>query len=256
VTPVGTADIGPGGTNNVAPNLVEAYEGMTIVTNQQEVDIEKLAELEPDLILATNVTEEDVLAQVKEIAPVYQFTLRGGKRKDWQNRVTEVADALNRAAEFDEVKVAWEKEIEDAATQYADVTDGVVVGVISSFTENNVYAWGEENMTGTFLMPLGFTWSEQENASVEGEEEAEKDMSQELIGDVVGDADILFYDSDLHETPSAYTEALRDSSLYQELPAVQAGHDYPIGKVTIAGFSDARVGLGLVTKALDDFGKA
>jgi iron complex transport system substrate-binding protein len=160
--------------------------------------------------------------------------------------VTEVADALNRAAEFDEVKVAWEKEIEDAATQYADVTDGVVVGVISSFTENNVYAWGEENMTGTFLMPLGFTWSEQENASVEGEEEAEKDMSP----------DILFYDSDLHETPSAYTEALRDSSLYQELPAVQAGHDYPIGKVTIAGFSDARVGLGLVTKALDDFGKA
>src|SRR5699024_8057591 len=67
------------------------------VAAQQEPDLEKLAEAEPDLILSPNVYDSEMIEQLEEIAPVYQFTLRGGERGDWKQRVGEVADAVNKA---------------------------------------------------------------------------------------------------------------------------------------------------------------
>src|SRR5699024_3175821 len=66
------------------------------VAAQQEPDLEKLAEAEPDLILSQNVYDSEMIEQLEEIAPVYQFTLRGGERGDWKQRVGEVADAVNK----------------------------------------------------------------------------------------------------------------------------------------------------------------
>lgn len=261
LTPIGTGPAGQGGGGSaedlwVPANLWSKLKDVpVVVSDQQEPQVEKIAELEPDLILAHNVTKDDVLSQLQKIAPVYRFTLRGGERKNWQKRVEEIADALNRKSEFDALKTAWEKELKDAAAKYADVTKGLSVGVFGCYEEGNFYAWGEDNMQGTILTPLGFTWSAKEEAAVKGEKEPEKSISNEKVLDTLGDAKILFFDSNLKGQASPTMEAFQKTPLYKQLPAVTAGHAYPFGKNTVAGFSDARYSLEQVTKALDAFKK-
>ncbi|WP_051217914.1 ABC transporter substrate-binding protein [Nocardioides insulae] len=223
-----------------------------VATDSSEPDLEQIAGVEPDLVLAPNTLEEEVLDQLRDVAPVYVFTLRGGDRANWTQRVDEVADALGREEEKEELATEFEARQSELAAEYADVIEGKSVGVIGAFEENNFYAWGEDNMTATILLPLGFTWSAQENAVVEGEEEPEATVSFEKIGSTVGDADILFLDSDFREQVNPFMEGLQKTTLYQDLPAVKAGHDYPGGKNTVAGYTDANYVLDRVEDALQD----
>ena len=107
VKPVGTGPAGQAGDDGedyVPAHLWKDLKDIPIVNKGPEVDVEAVAKQEPDLILATNITEDDVLAQLRKIAPVYQFTLRGGERKDWQSRVGQVADALNRTPQYEQLE--------------------------------------------------------------------------------------------------------------------------------------------------------
>lgn len=230
----------------------EEVEAVPVVTEDIEPKLEEIAELEPDLIFAPNVYEEEVLEQLKAIGPVYVFTLRGGDRAEWTQRTEEVADALgvpDSVAGLDEELQARQEEITD---EYADVIDGQTVAVIGTYEENSVYLWGEENMTGTLLMPLGFTWSEQENDAVADEPEPEATISDESLASAVDDADILFLDSNLRGEYNAFMEDLQSTALYEELPAVEEGRAYPAGKNTVAGYTDAHYTLDMVEEALMD----
>lgn len=239
--------------DGIIPEDIEAeVEAVPVVTDAVEPRLEEIAELDPDLILAPNVYEDDVLEQLRTITSVYTFTLRGGDRAEWTQRTEEIADALNRTgmvAELDEAFAARQSAI---AEEYADVIAGRSVAVIGAYEENNFYAWGQDNMTGTVLLPLGFTWSAQENAIVEGQDEPEATVSNEKLATAVGDADVLFVDSDLRGEVNAFMAALQQTPLYRELPAVQAGHAYPAGKNTIAGYTDAHYTLDMVELALQD----
>ncbi|WP_209369944.1 ABC transporter substrate-binding protein [Brevibacterium renqingii] len=235
------------------------------VVSQQEPDLEKLAEAEPDLILSPNIFEPEMVEQLEEIAPVYQFTLRGGDRANWQQRVKEVADAVNRTDELDERDSGFHARQKKLAEKYAEVTEGTTIGVVSSFEENSAYLWGSENMLGTVLSPLGFDWSADEDAMVKkygkadqgGNKsdtvEPEAQISLEVLDKSLSDADIIFVNSDLRGDYDKLTKALLDSAVFKELPAVKEGHVYPIGKATIAGYADAEYGLDLAEKAITEY---
>lgn len=253
VVPVGMGPAGSAGAEAedvVPPELWAQIKDVPLVMDGSEVNLEKIAEVEPDLILAHNPLEEDVLKNLAEIAPVYVWTLRGEERANWQLRVDEIADALNRDKQLTELKDTWDKELKEVAEKHKDITSGLVTGVFSSYDEGNFYAWGEKNMVGTVLMPLGLTYSAQENAAVANESEPEADVSIEKIGETLGDVQILFYDSDLNDGTNTFLTTVMQSPLYQQLPAVAAGHAYPFFKNTIAGYSDARESLKKVDAAL------
>ncbi|SDR85422.1 iron complex transport system substrate-binding protein [Brevibacterium siliguriense] len=235
--------------------------------SQQEPDLEKLAETEPDLILSPNIFEPDMIEQLEEIAPVYQFTLRGGDRANWQQRVEEVADAVNRTDDLDELDSEFQARQKKLGEKYSEVTEGTTIGVVSSFEENSAYLWGSENMLGTILSPLGFDWSADEDAMVKkygkaeqggnksGTVEPEAQISLEVLDRSLSDADIIFVNSDLRGDYDSLTKALLDSAVFKDLPAVKAGHVYPIGKATIAGYADADYGLDLAEKAITEYQK-
>ena len=235
--------------------------------SQQEPDLEKLAETEPDLILSPNIFEPDMIEQLEEIAPVYQFTLRGGDRANWQQRVEEVADAVNRTDELDELDSEFQARQKKLGEKYSEVTEGTTIGVVSSFEENSAYLWGSENMLGTILSPLGFDWSADEDAMVKkygkaeqggnksGTVEPEAQISLEVLDRSLSDADVIFVNSDLRGDYDSLTKALMDSAVFKDLPAVKAGHVYPIGKATIAGYADADYGLDLAEKAITEYQK-
>lgn len=235
--------------------------------SQQEPDLEKLAETEPDLILSPNIFEPEMIEQLEEIAPVYQFTLRGGDRANWQQRVEEVADAVNRVDELDELDREFQARQKKLGEKYSEVTEGTTIAAVSSFEENSAYLWGSENMLGTILSPLGFEWSADEDAMVKkygkaeqggnksGTVEPEAQISLEVLDRSLSDADIIFVNSDLRGDYDSLTKALMDSAVFKDLPAVRAGHVYPIGKATIAGYADADYGLDLAEKAITEYQK-
>lgn len=240
----------PSGPENIIPVDEVAMVKELPSISASEPQVEAIAELEPDLILAHNASQEDLVTQLTKVAPVYAHTLRGGKRAEWWTRVDEVADAVNRSDSAQALRSEFDNRQQEMAREYADVTAGKKVAVIGSFKENNFYAWGSDNMPGTLLIPLGFTWSEQEEAAVAGQPEPEAEISVERLGQTIGDADIIFFDTDLREQPNALMQAVMDSPLWAELKAVQAGDAYPFGKNTTAGYTDANYTLDLVEKAL------
>lgn len=262
VVPIGMGEAGDVGAKpeDVVPSaLWDQIKDVPVVTNSSgEPEIEKIAGLEPDLILAHNVTEEDVIKQLGEIAPVYQWTLRGKDRADWQLRVKEVADALNKTSAYDQLKSDWDKTLADVKDKRKDVIDGLVVGVLSSYSEGNFYAWAENNMPGTILTPLGLTYSSDENKIVEATEagQPEAEVSVEKIGDAFGDVTILFHDSDLQGKGSTFLDKVQGSALYKDLAVVKAGNVFPFFKTTVAGFTDAKESLDFVDKALGEYKKA
>ncbi|MFV2194870.1 ABC transporter substrate-binding protein [Nocardiopsis sp. LOL_012] len=244
VTPVGQSQYQPG---IVPEDLVDDFEAVPVVAEGVEPNLEEIAGLEPDLILAPNVYEEEVVEQLQAVAPVYIPTPRGGDRAKWFQRTEEVADALGVPEKADELAADFAARQQEIADTYADVIDGTTIGVIGAFEENSFYAWGEENMSGTLLVPLGFTWSAQENGA-----EPEATVSNESLDSVVGDVDVLFYDSDLRGEVNPFMADLQATTLYQGLPAVQDGHAYPVGKNTVAGYTDANYTLDRVVEALED----
>ncbi|MFF0108182.1 ABC transporter substrate-binding protein [Streptomyces hirsutus] len=250
-TPVGQASFEPG---IIPEDILDKVEAVPVVTAQGEPDLEKIAGAEPDLIFAPNVYEEEVVEQLKEVAPVYLFTLRGGDRAKWTQRTDEVADALGVPEKADELAEKFEARQKKMAQTHADVIEGRSVAVIGAFEENNFYAWGENNMTGTLLLPLGFTWSQQENETVEGEAEPEAAVSHEKLASTVSDADVVLLDSNLRGEVNPFMAALQKTALYKDLPAVKAGNAYVAGKNTVAGYTDANYTLDRVEEALEEMG--
>lgn len=237
------------------------------VVAQEEPDLEQLAEVAPDLILAPNIYEPDMIEQLEEIAPVYQFTLRGGERANWAQRVQEVADAVNQTAELEKLDADFEAEQKKIAEEYGDVTEGTNVGVVSSYEDNTAYLWGSENMVGTLFTPLGFDWSADEDASIKkyataeqggnksGITEPEAQISMELLDKSLADADIIFVTSDMRGNYDALTKKMVDSAVFKNLPAAKAGHVYPGGKATIAGYADAKYDTEMAEKAIQEYQK-
>src|SRR5699024_245560 len=147
------------------------------------------------------------------------------------------------------------------------VTEGTTIGVASSFEENSAYLWGSENMLGTILTPLGFDWSADEDAMVEkygnadqegnksGKAEPEAQISLEVLDKSLSDAVIICIAPAVGGDYDKISEALLDSAGFKDLPAAKAGHVYPIGKATIAGYADAEYGLDLAEHAIKEYQK-
>ncbi|MCF2572619.1 ABC transporter substrate-binding protein [Brevibacterium sp. UCMA 11754] len=237
------------------------------VVAQEEPDLEKLAEVSPDLILAPNIYEPDMIKQLEEIAPVYQFTLRGGDRANWQQRVEEVAEAINQTDELKELDADFQAEQKEIAEEYGDVTKGTKLGVVSAYEDNSAYLWGSENMVGTLFTPLGLDWSADEDATIKkyakasqggnksGIKEPEAQISMEVLDKSLSDADVIFVTSNMRGEYDELTKTMMDSAVFKDLPAVKAGHVYPHGKATIAGYSDAKYGVEMAEKAIKEYQK-
>lgn len=251
VTPVGQGSLP--GPASVPDDVWEVVEDIPEVTEGgAEPQLEQIAGLAPDLILAPNVIDDDVLGQLQDVAPVYQFTLRGENRGEWTYNVEEIAEILDRTERYEQLESEFEARVEEVATDYAEVIEGLDATVVASFEEGNPYLNGSDSMTGNLLGDLGFGWSASTDAALEDEDEPEGYISLEDLSEAAGDADVVFFDSDFEGTPSALTGELTESEAYERLPAVEDGHDYPFGKITIAGFSDAHASLDLIVEALED----
>jgi iron complex transport system substrate-binding protein len=179
--------------------------------------------------------------------------MHGGQdRADWRGRVGQVADAVNQADKIHELETALEDRQAELKEKHADVLADRRFAVINSYNEQEVDLNSDASMLGNILGPIGVQWSDQINATVGDEDGGEFTVSLEEINNAVGDADVLFYGTNLALEPTETFEILQDEPLYKNLKAVEDGNVYPIGKMTVAGYTDAMFSLDLLDEALTD----
>lgn len=75
-------------------------EGVTVVGDESQPNMELIASLKPDLIIGNKLRQEKVYDQLNDIAPtVFSETLRGA----WQSNFKLYAEALGKTAEGDKI---------------------------------------------------------------------------------------------------------------------------------------------------------
>ncbi|MFC7365438.1 MULTISPECIES: ABC transporter substrate-binding protein [Bhargavaea] len=200
-------------------HISDEMEGVEVVGEESQVNVEAIAKLKPDLIIGNKMRQEDIYPQLEKIAPtVFAETLRG----DWKENFKLYAEALNKQEEGEKVLADFDARIGELKEKYADQLDTEISLV--RFMAGDVRIYHKDTFAGVILEQIGFSRPESQNV----DDFAEKNVSEERIPAM--DGDLIFYFT--YETGDGEAQALEDEwlnkPLFKNLEAVQAGNIYKV----------------------------
>ncbi|MGP5300485.1 ABC transporter substrate-binding protein [Corynebacterium variabile] len=174
-----------------------------------EPDVEKIATLEPDLILSNDRADEALLTQLRGIATV--VTTNGGSEL-WKEDLGILADAVGKREEADDLLAAYEKNASDWADNRGN---DAVVSLVRGRNDEYILT-GPSSLSGSVVEDAGLTRPDGQRFS----DTANHDLSVENTDQL--DADYLFYSFD------GGAESLTDSASWRNLEVVKDGNAYAV----------------------------
>lgn len=207
ITPVGMATTA--GQTGVPSYLADRVQGITTIGDINNLNLEKIASLQPDLILGSQLRANDLYPQLSKIGPTV-FSIRPGY--PWKEDFLLVAAALGE-----------ENQAVRILNDYQTKADEVKAGVggtpkisLLRFLSGNIRLYGNLSFIGVILKDIGL----QRPANQDIQELAAQ-ISKERIDEA--DADWIFYSS-YGAGPSPDETSVVSSALWSNLGAVKAGH--------------------------------
>jgi len=179
VKPVGAVQswVGDPWYEHIATNM----EGVEVVGDELQPNIELIASLKPDLIIGNKVRQEKVYEQLKQIAPtVFSDDLAG----DWKINFSLYMETIGKQEEGNRLMAEFDKRVEEAKAKLADKLDTKVS--VARFSASQVRIYQKQTFSGVLLNQLGF--ARPESQDVDNFIEV---MSKETIPSM--DGDVLFY---------------------------------------------------------------
>lgn len=157
-------------------------EGVTVVGDESQPNMELIASLKPDLIIGNKLRQEKVYDQLNAIAPtIFSETLRG----EWQANFKLYAEALGKKAEGDKVIADYDSRTADFKAKAGDKLNQKVSVVRFMAGKTRIYL--EDTFTGIAFSKLGITRPDNQKYTDTFVEEITKERLPEV------DADMLFY---------------------------------------------------------------
>lgn len=195
--------------------LGELVEGVEVISTPDGWNLERIAALRPDLILAIDDSwYDDVYPLLAEIAPtafVGTFTNAG----EWRNYYDQIATVLTEDAErIDAVRRDYDAKVADVRAALGDVS-GITAQVFNPYAGES-YLYLRDSFIGQVLDDLGFAASTSESTS--GFVDT---LSYEQIERV--DADVVFVLVGSADEDQARFEEVAASDLWARNPAAQSG---------------------------------
>ncbi|MDQ0216154.1 iron complex transport system substrate-binding protein [Oikeobacillus pervagus] len=170
-------------------HLSDQLKGVEVVGTEQEVNVEKIAALQPDLIIGNKIRQEAIYDKLNKIAPtVFAETLRG----DWQENLQLYAKAINKENKGKEVLDNYNKHVEDVKQKLGDKTNQTISMV--RFMPGRTRIYYTDSFSGVIFDQLGFKRPENQEKLFENPGKLGKlavEVDKELIPEM--DGDILFY---------------------------------------------------------------
>lgn len=226
VVPVGATKLTWGGNDAGSSDWFDAEleeiggEQPVRLDDTDGTPIDEVAELAPDVILATNsgITEKDY-AKLSKIAPVVAYP-EAPWVTSWDTSLDMVGEALGRSELADEVAAETEQVVADAREDYPQLEGtSVVFAYLTAADLSTIGIYGPEDNRVRVLTEFGMT-----NAPIV--EDVVKDgqfygsISAERASSV--DADVLLTYAETEDDLQTFT----DDPLLGEIPAIKDGHAY------------------------------
>lgn len=197
-------------------------EGVQVVGDEGQPNLEMIAALKPDLIIGNKMRQEKVYEQLKAIAPtVFSETLRG----EWKNNFKLYAETVGKKEEGDKIIAAFDKRIEDFKSKAGDKLKEKVSVVRFMAGKTRIYL--NDTFTGIIFSQIGIARTE-----FKDKETFAIEINKERLPEV--DADRLFYFT--YETGdgkgSNQEQEWTNDPLWKNLNVVKNGKAFKVNDVT------------------------
>lgn len=219
-----------------------------------EPDYEKIADLDPDLIVVYE--PEHVLGgdkyneeTLRSIAATIYVELSNAH---WKTQVERLADALNAGDALEAGKAQYDALTADIRDEYA--------GLLGSTTFVVLQRWGGDFApeAGTLNMeyPGSYCTAYAEDAGLDIIPEApadgtlDRELSMEQLGDTVADADVIIYPLDADGNVTPEFAPVLETNIWQSLPQVQEGRALGVQCDRTATYTSKIVNLESLQEAL------
>jgi len=216
VTPVGAAKSWLG--DPWYPHIEEMMGDAVNLGKESAINLELVAALQPDLILANKQRHEEIYPQLSAIAPtVVSERLRG----DWRKNFELYADALGKSAEGDAALSAFESNVAELSEKLGDVKNEEVS--VIRFLPTQIRIYQLDSFSGFILQEVGFNRPANQNVN-----DFAIRTGKESIPDMDGDRIFHFtWPGGDNEGYAARDDAMADP-LWQSLEAVKAGNVHEV----------------------------
>lgn len=187
----------------------DALKDATIVSDD---DIEKISALKPDLIVASSDSKN--LDKLSKIAPTASYTYN---KLDYMEQHIEFGKLVGKEAEATKWVEDYKKRSAELGKEIkAKVGDDATVTVLESY-EKSMSVFGDAWGRGTEVIYQAMGLKMQEKVKEATAKDGYFTLSQEVLGDYVGDYLIIskFSDQD---------NSFQKTKSYKNIPAVKAGH--------------------------------
>lgn len=224
------------GANPVPSYLEDKVEGVETVGTINELDLEKIASLEPDLILGSQLRADKLYDELESIAPTV-FSIRPGF--PWKENFRLVGEALG----MEDKATADLEEYAEEAREVKESADGDPTISLVRFMPDRLRLYANQSLIGVILADAGFKRPE-----IQDVDELAVEISPEKLDEAVGD--VIFYTSYGDPEATGESKAL-EGSQWKGLDAVKDGKAIRVeDDVWFLGLGPT--GAGLI---LDDLGE-
>ncbi len=199
------------------PSYLEGTEEIENVGTIEQPNLEKIAALEPDLILSSKLRHEKIYDQLSQIAPTVFSETVG---VTWKENFELHAEALSKTEEAKRVEKEYEARIDEFRRAMGDELKETEVSVVR-FTPGDTRIYQKENFIGTVLEDAGLS----RPPSQDVEEFALLNVSAEFIPKMGGDVIFVTVYADEKDTAKA---KITSDPLWQKLEAVREGRVYEV----------------------------
>ncbi|UII55860.1 iron-siderophore ABC transporter substrate-binding protein [Cytobacillus spongiae] len=200
-------------------------EGVEVVGDEIEVNVEKIAELKPDLIIGNKIRQEALYDQLKGIAPtIFAEDLAG----DWKINFELYAKALNLEDKGKEVLADYDQKVADISEKLGDKVNQEISVVRFSSRPTRIY-W-TDSFSGVVFNQLGFKRAAHQEKLFTPDNKMGNfavEVDKELIPEM--DADALFYFT--YSDSVAIEEEWTSDPLWQNLSAVKEGNAHKVSDI-------------------------
>ena len=230
ITPVGVYDEG---SEYISPRYrTKMGQSTTIGTGSDGLALEKIATLQPDLIIGVDYEyNTDSYRKLTDLAPTVI-----APASTWQAISHATADAVDKLGMLTSLEQQFDAKAAGIKTQYADVLDRYRWDILQGgYNQGQFWLYGPKSDAGLILAAAGVRFASA-SAKVPGADN--KAISYENI-DVLSDADVIGFYSDYDNAPNNKGPQLFAQAGFKALPAAKAGRTIPIPDFLPNGYGDA-----------------
>ncbi|MBD2844860.1 iron-siderophore ABC transporter substrate-binding protein [Paenibacillus sp. IB182496] len=209
--PAGSVIAGTDG--GLPPYLGDQMDDIPLLGTYVEPNLEGVLAASPDLILATEF-HEDIYEDLLKIAP----TLMLERNEDWQTVLAKMGQILNKQQEAQDWIAAYDQKISTLKASLAEKMSGQIVALVRP-RDGLIRLQTTSHRTSQILYDdLGLTPPEM----AVNDADTSTMISLEVLPELEAEHMFLLQD----DTNAALTQELQNTSIWENLKAVQANHVY------------------------------